>query len=560
MLKTLFAWIVFSSLTLALIPGAADKDGVVAAATARIEGTVVDGRPVSTPEGTGLVIPTDLKPVTGATLTIPNLDIEVLTDDAGAFAIDGLEVSVPYTKVDIEVRAKGFGQWQFIGYPVRANVGVNKLYVELSSTSQTLTVTPVEERKERLSNSAVGQESLDSSCSGYFSNDTPPATIRVWMKTWGETFVRTYGFQFYVKNVLPNEWGPSWQAESLKAGATAVKNYGWYWVNYWRGGRAPNGECYDVNDDWQNYQYFVPGSQIGTTDSAVDAIWGWNTRKYGTIFETSYWSGYSGEACGYGANGWQMRQFGTKTCADGGMGWKQIVTTYYYPGVTFTCAGGGPWSAWEDLGGPSITSAPAAAAWDCNRLDVFALGTSNYVWHKWYDGVRHPWENMGFVGTSAPAVASWGPGRLDVFVRGTDGALWHQWFEGAWSAWESLGGTIASSSPQLEGPGAAAWDAGRLDVFARGTGNAIWHVWFDGAGWHPWESLGGSFSYGASASSWGTGRLDVFARNSSGAVQHRAYEGGWSPWENLGGAAGGNPAAASWGPARIDVFIRHQNA
>jgi hypothetical protein len=61
----------------------------------------------------------------------------------------------------------------------------------------------------------------------------------------GTGTIQTYNFQYYAENVLPNEWITSWPAESLEAGAIAVKEYGWYWVNNWRGGSL-GGTCYDV--------------------------------------------------------------------------------------------------------------------------------------------------------------------------------------------------------------------------------------------------------------------------------------------------------------------------
>jgi hypothetical protein len=75
----------------------------------------------------------------------------------------------------------------------------------------------------------------------------------------------------------------------------------------------------------------------------------------------------------------------------------------------------------------------------------------------------------------APAAASWSAGRLDVFARGTDNQLWHTWWANGWSGWEPLGGALAS------GPAAAARSAGRLDVVVRGTDNQVWHKWYDGA-------------------------------------------------------------------------------
>jgi hypothetical protein len=39
------------------------------------------------------------------------------------------------------------------------------------------------------------------------------------------------------------------------------------------------------------------------------------------------------------------------------------------------------------------------------------------------------WESLGGTITSAPTAASWGPNRIDVFAMGKDNALWHYWYE-----------------------------------------------------------------------------------------------------------------------------------
>src|SRR5512135_2881151 len=46
---------------------------------------------------------------------------------------------------------------------------------------------------------------------------------------------------------------------------------------------------------------------------------------------------------------------------------------------------GSAWRDWEPLGGV-FNSAPAVAAWGTNRLDIFALGTTNVMYHKAWDG------------------------------------------------------------------------------------------------------------------------------------------------------------------------------
>lgn len=130
-----------------------------------------------------------------------------------------------------------------------------------------------------------------------------------------------------------------------------------------------------------------------------------------------------------------------------------------------------------------------------------------------------PWQSLGGILTTAPAVSSWQANRLDVFAGGTDNSLYHIWWDGSrWSSWESLGGVLTS------GPAAVSWGANRIDVFARGTDNALWHLWWDGNRWNGWENLGGNLTSGPAAVSWGPNRIDVFARGPKRDLIHM-YEG-----------------------------------
>jgi hypothetical protein len=88
----------------------------------------------------------------------------------------------------------------------------------------------------------------------------------------------------------------------------------------------------------------------------------------------------------------------------------------------------GTWHDWESLGG-GLTSGPAVASWAANRLDVFARGGDDALWHKFWDGTSwHDWESLGGSLTSDPAAVSWGPNRIDAFARGGDNALWHKFW------------------------------------------------------------------------------------------------------------------------------------
>lgn len=213
------------------------------------------------------------------------------------------------------------------------------------------------------------------------------------------------------------------------------------------------------------------------------------------------------------------------------------------------------WSSWENLGG-IITSGPAAASWSANRLDCFARGQNNHMWHKWWDGTRWSgWEDLGGLIDSAPAAVSWGPNRIDCFARGMDNHMWHKWWDGSrWHDWENLGGLITSR------PAAASWAANRLDCFAKGTDNHMWHLWWDGNRWNGWEDLGGIIDDGPAAVSWGANRIDCFARGMNNHMFHKWWDGShWSGWEDLGGIITSGPTVSSWAANRLDCFAKGQD-
>ncbi|KAM3093174.1 M12 family metallopeptidase [Phormidesmis sp. 146-12] len=182
---------------------------------------------------------------------------------------------------------------------------------------------------------------------------------------------------------------------------------------------------------------------------------------------------------------------------------------------------GNAWSDWENLGG-QLASAPTAVSWASNRIDVFAQGKNNRLWHKVWDGTRWgDWmEDPTGVMSSAPAVTSWRANRLDVFVRGETGELWHKaWGESKWSDWENLGGQLASA------PAAVSWAPNRLDVFAQGKNNRLWHKVYSENQWGAWmEDPKGVMSSAPGVASWRANRLDVFVRGDGEELWHKAWD------------------------------------
>jgi RHS repeat-associated protein len=205
---------------------------------------------------------------------------------------------------------------------------------------------------------------------------------------------------------------------------------------------------------------------------------------------------------------------------------------------------------------PGLTGNPAAVSWGPNRIDSFAQGTDNAIWHRSFDGTTWgQWETLGGGLTSSPAASSWGVGRLDVFARGQDNQLWQKTFtNNAWGAWAAVSPSLAGGLTSA--PSAVSWGSGRIDVVAKGSNNAIWHTYYDGTSWHTWDSMGGGLTSAPAIASWGSGRLDIFARGQDNALWHDWWTNGWGTWGSLGGGVTADPSAVSWGPNRIDALIR----
>ena len=219
-----------------------------------------------------------------------------------------------------------------------------------------------------------------------------------------------------------------------------------------------------------------------------------------------------------------------------------------------------PSSGWQPLGG-KLTTEPVVRANKDGRLEAFARGTDNALWHCWQmtpGGAWSGWASRGGVITGTPCVASNADGRLEAFARGTDGALWHLWQttpNGSWSGWASLGGVITSE------PTAVNNADGRVEVFARGTDGALWHIWQRGGlqGWSGWASLGVQCAGNPVAGCNADGRIEVFMLSTGGALLHiwqTAPNNGWSGWASLGGVITSELAVGNHANGRLAVMGR----
>ncbi|MEJ8848656.1 C1 family peptidase [Variovorax rhizosphaerae] len=300
--------------------------------------------------------------------------------------------------------------------------------------------------------------------------------------------------------------------------------------------------CFDVYQDFFNYSggvyHHVSGAKVG--GHCVLVI------------------GYSeAEQCWIIKNSWDV------SWGSGGFG-KIAYADLKFNGQFFPMYGATgvklPQSGWQPLGG-KITTKPVTGVNKDGRIEVFARGTDNALYHMWQTSPGGPfsgWASLGGILTSAPAVVSNADGRLEVFVRGTDGGLHHIWQvapNSGWSGWAPLGGVITSD------PTAVRNADGRVAVFARGSDGALWQIRQGGpqAGWTAWSSLGVQFKGNPVAANNADGRIEVFMLSAGGALIHVwqvVPNGAFGPWASRGGVLTSGLGVINNADGRLEVFGR----
>ena len=245
----------------------------------------------------------------------------------------------------------------------------------------------------------------------------------------------------------------------------------------------------------------------------------------------------------------------------------------------------GTWDNWASLGSPSpgltFEGSPTIAVNDDGRLEIFATGLDNALWHIWQVAPNGPWDNWASLG--GPPNVDIGhsigvhvndDGRLEIFATGSDSALWHIWQvtpNGPWGAWASLGkppGPVFITTPLV-----SANDDGRLEAFVIGSDRALWHIWqtAPGAPWGGWASLGGPPTGNMVLYPFlrknDDGRLEVFVTAEShsavgvtGTLWHVwqvAPNGPWGAWASLGKPTANisAPTVRKNDDGRLEIFV-----
>ena len=139
-------------------------------------------------------------------------------------------------------------------------------------------------------------------------------------------WVQTVGFEQYCRDVLPNEWYPSWNAQSLLAGAIAVKMFGWYHRLH---PVTIGGYTFDV-DNTTNFQQYRYMSGRPPTDQAVTGSWHTAyTYADGSLAPLDYRAGAPNSANWPMEHSEHMAEWGSQYWALTGRGYSKILAFYF---------------------------------------------------------------------------------------------------------------------------------------------------------------------------------------------------------------------------------------
>ncbi len=309
-------------------------------------------------------------------------------------------------RVDIEVSAPGYASFFYKSLPLFPG-GSPILTPTLSDSVQTddLRNDPSVGTGGAAASGAVPL--TISSCTGYTSTNTPPNVIKVYSDNpdhGADYQVHTVDFMKYVQHVLPREWLASWDSdgrESLRAGAVAVKMYGWYHVLH---SASTGSGCYDV-DSTTSYQVWDPNLEDTRTNAAVLDTWDYYLmyNSDGTPFETQYRSGSVDDTCGELNGGTPpgniMSQWGSYDCAaTDGYPWYTILSMYYFnPTESFVNGPSEVGSTAENL--PALV--PNIAPYNNTQVKISWTGQSGVTYYRCAGEFLDTFSSCSTIGTGS---------------------------------------------------------------------------------------------------------------------------------------------------------------
>jgi SpoIID/LytB domain protein len=228
----------------------------------------------------------------------------------------------------------------------------------------------------------------------------------------------------------------------------------------------------------------------------------------------------------------------------------------------YTTAAGGAFSPFKELPFVSRT-APSAVSTDGYRIDLFAVGSDQALWHtstivdaSGYPTTFLPWESLGGALTAAPSAASSHYGDLIVAGRGVSGDLFARALSGgSWTPWQSLGGGAISA------PAVDVMDVGTFRVQAVGTDGVVWSTSVSAStatATTGWTSTGmrTGFAPAVSGHTWWTANIKVLATSNGLGIRQTWNDG---TVVDLGGGVTSSVAVVEWGSSSTWTFARGQD-
>lgn len=287
--------------------------------TGDLRGSVID-------EATGASI-------ADAQISVDPLGLILHTDGDGRFSALGITLDEGSAAVTITASKAGYADWQFQDIQLRADDTLI-LNIKLGSEPVVMQLPPPRVESPGSYRRAELEAALESFGAEALPGSIPETiTVRVYGEPYSPCILNRTGyetqvvnFKEYVKHVLPNEWVYNWPGEALRAGAMAVKMYGWFWIDY------PG--SWDVRDDVCD-QVYNPNFEYESTNKAVDFTWNWLMSRNDSLILPHY---LDGSAATCDDLGWSdcIEQWATYHHARGDspyakITWDEMLELYYSP-------------------------------------------------------------------------------------------------------------------------------------------------------------------------------------------------------------------------------------
>ncbi len=268
-------------------------------------------------------------PLKGAEVNLSNFKLSTISDSEGRFSWHNLTMAEAIIPLTVTITAQGYGQWQLQDVKL-VSADTLILTPKLSIKPYNDKVSPPRTAQPDTLSSREPEGLIPETITSHFAASPLPPFIRVRVSgypyhcdTMRTYTIETVDFRQYAKHVLPNEWNYTWPADSLQAGAMAVKMYAWYWVAL--DGKWKDADVWDSTCD----QVYNPNFEYASTNTAVDYTWNWVLSRSQLLMPTSYRAKYS-QCEDAGLAGDCMGQVESKDMALEGTTWDEILLYFYH--------------------------------------------------------------------------------------------------------------------------------------------------------------------------------------------------------------------------------------